>query len=195
MKPTKHLDESVQLIARLNFGARATNRLLNLLGLVLLFIFGWLFLGLTAVFHPTFFSPEILFYWRYITLPRFLILMIIVIGLHEFIHWLAYWIVVKERPSIRPNFLYYYAASPGWFIPQKQYIFIRLAPFILLTLIGTFLLANAKPIFLHDLVIALPINAAGSINDFYVTSWLIKQKKSGHVRDNGPEIKLYHAPH
>lgn len=192
MMATKSPLASTAPIATLNFGTRATNRLLNLLGIFLFLIFGWLFLGITAVIHPNFFSPQMSSYWRLVTVPRFVLLMVIVVVLHEFVHGLAYWLVVRERPFVRPNFLYYYIAAPDWYIPQKQYIFIRLAPFILLTILGIILLVNAQAPLIHYLTIALPINAAGSINDFFVIVWLLLQKKSGLVQDRGPEITLYH---
>jgi hypothetical protein len=191
MKATKHPSPPATLYACLNLAHRPTNHVINFLGLALLFIFGWLFLGLVALLHPHLFTSPFTFYWRSITLPGFLLMMLLIVVLHELTHWLGYWLVIGERPFIRPNFLYYYAAAPDWYIPRPHYIFIRLLPTLLLTLMGLILLPTATPPTVHYLTIALPINAAGSVIDFVVVGWLLWHKKKGLVQDKGPLITLY----
>ena len=172
-----------------------TNRRLvlgmNVSGVLLLFIFGWLFLGVAAVLAPQFFWLELQILARLITIPSFLVTIFGIIVLHELSHALFFWLFSREIPKIGFNLLYAYAAAPDWYFPRWQFILIALAPVLLLTLAGIVLMPWTNLVTTMRLELALTVNAAGAIGDDIVVVWALGQPANLLLRDTGSAVIAY----
>jgi hypothetical protein len=191
------LGTTIQLPDRFNYyhalqlGSWKITAVTNIFGIVLLFIFGWLFMGIAAAINPVFFMLELTLFARLLTIQAFIVTTLLVVICHEICHGIFFWIMTKKRPKIGFNLLYAYAAAPGWFFPRNHFILIGIAPFVIITLlgIGGFFFANL--LMVPRLILAMTINAAGSIGDLLVVVWLISQPADTLIQDNGSEITLY----
>lgn len=167
---------------------------MNLAGIVLLFVFGWLFLGAAALLHPEYFMLELQRLARMLSIGAFLLTITAVVVLHELCHALFFWWFTRERPKIGFNLMYAYAAAPGWYFPRNQFWLIGAAPLLLITIGGMLWLAAADFLTLPIVVLALTINAAGSVGDMLVIGWLLTQPADALVQDDGVQIVLYRKP-
>lgn len=194
MQATKILPDTYCHQHTLNLGGRKQALVLNGAGIILLFIFGWLFMGIAAALNPRFFVLSLTLFARSINVGSFILIMVAVILLHELSHAFFFWLFTRERPKIGLNLLYAYAAAPDWYFPRRQFILIGLAPLLVITSAGLLLLPFVNFLTVPKLVLALTVNAAGAVGDILVTIWLLAQPSDSLVRDEGPAIHLYHAP-
>ena len=172
-----------------------TNRKLvigmNVMGVLLLFIFGWLFLGVAALLTPQFFWLELQIFAQLTKLPTILLIILLVVVLHELSHALFFWLFSRERPQVGFNLLYAYAAAPDWYFTRRQFVLIGLAPVLLLTLAGLITMPWVSIITTTRLVLALTVNAAGAIGDFIVIIWVLGQPADILLRDEGTAVTAY----
>ncbi|MBK8901129.1 MAG: DUF3267 domain-containing protein [Anaerolineaceae bacterium] len=172
-----------------------TNRKLiiamNMVGLLLLFIFGWLFMGVAAFLNPEFFWLELRIFVATLTLPAFLLTVAVVVVLHELSHALFFWLFSRERPKIGFNLLYAYAAAPDWYFPRRQFVLIGLAPVLLLSLVGVVTLPLVDFFMAVRLILALTVNAAGAVGDFTAVIWALGQPADILLRDEGTAVTAY----
>lgn len=188
---TKILPDNFTLFHTLNLANRKLMIGMNLVGILLLFVFGWLFMGVAAALNPTFFWLELQILAKTLRFSAFLLTMFLVVVLHELSHAIFFWLFSGERPKIGFNFLYAYAAAPDWYFPRTQFVLIGLAPVLLMTLAGV----GAMP-FLHFalipyIILALTINAAGAVGDFIVVMWVLGQPAHILLHDEGTVISAY----
>ena len=94
-----------------------TSRLLiwlNIFGLALFFLFGWLFLRLTALLRPAYQgSSGGINLWLVINVLLAIVLTFII---HELVHGLFFWIFNRSRPTFGFKGAYAYASAPGWYL-------------------------------------------------------------------------------
>ena len=164
---------------------------MNVFGVVMLFIFGWLFMGLAAALNPEFFWLELQILARSLSVPTFLLTIVTVIVLHEACHALFFWLFSGERPQVGFNLLYAYAAAPDWYFTRTQFILIGLAPVLVITLFGVAAMPFVNFITVPQIVLALTVNAAGAIGDFIVVMWAMSQPSDILMRDEGTAVSIY----
>lgn len=164
--------------------------LVNAMAILSLFIFGWIFLGIAFTTEPKF-TIQIFVYL--IRLPTFLLILLLIMIVHEACHGVLFLFFTKERPKLAFNLLYASTAAPGWFFPRNQYILIGAAPFVILTAVGLVWMSQASLLLLPKLILALTVNAAGSIGDLLVVIWLLSQPADTYVFDEGEFITLYRS--
>lgn len=167
---------------------------LNLIGLGLLLLFGWLFFSLASRLRPQAgLSPSFT-----IDLPSGLtavlaiaVAFVAVLLLHELVHGAFFWLITRHRPRFGLQAAYAYAAAPDWYIPRNPYLVVGLAPLVLITLTGVALLPWLPAALLLPWIFALAINASGSIGDVYIIAWLLARPASALVNDHGDCIHIY----
>lgn len=164
---------------------------MNVTGVLLLFVFGWLFLGVAAVLKPQFFRLELHLPLFRINITMVLLIIVLVMVLHELSHALFFWLFSRERPKIGFNLLYAYAAAPDWYFTRRQFVLIGLAPVLLLTLAGFIALPWVSVVTAAYLILALTVNAAGAIGDFIVVIWVLGQPANILLRDEGTAVSAY----
>jgi len=194
LRATKTLPPTFTLFHSLNLSSRKLMIAMNIVGLLLLFIFGWLFMGVAAFLNPQFFWLELRIFAATLTLPAFLLTVALVVVLHELSHALFFWLFSRERPKVGFNLLYAYAAAPDWFFPRRQFVLIGLAPVLLLTLAGLVALPLVDFLTAARLILALTVNAAGAVGDFIVVMWALGQPADILLRDEGTAVTVYKSP-
>ena len=191
MKATKNLPEQANFYHSLNLASNKLMLVQNVVGVILLFFFGWIFMGVAAAINPRFFIVSLRIFVGTLTIFWFLFTAVSVIILHEIIHAIGFYWFSKERPQIGFHILYAYAAAPDWYFPRNQFILIGILPFMVITIVGLILMPFVNFITLPRLILALTLNAAGSIGDMIVVLWLISQPAKTWVRDKGASIALF----
>ena len=169
---------------------------LNLLGALLLVVFGWLFLRVALVLAPQFIATYTRGTLDSIVLPLPVLLgcllgVVAMVVLHELAHGLGFWLFTRQRPTFGFTPLYAYAAAPAWYLPRNQYLVVGLAPLVLLTLGGLALLPVVPVAVVPPLLVVLTCNAAGAVGDLIVVGWLLTQPATVFVRDNGDTFTIY----
>ena len=167
---------------------------LNLIGLVLLLLFAWLFFWLAARLHApvgpglssTGDPPA-----AWVTVLAIVLAFVTILLLHELVHGAFFWLITRSRPRFGLQITYAYAAAPDWYIPRNPYLVVGLAPLILITLAGVALLPLLPDVWVLPWVLALALNASGSVGDVYIIGWLLARPASVLVNDHGDSIHFY----
>ncbi len=194
LHPTKTLPPGFIHFHSLDLSNRKLMIVMNVVGLLLLFIFGWLFMGVAAFLNPQFFWLELRIFAATLTLPAFLLTIALVVVLHELCHALFFWLFSRERPKVGFNLLYAYAAAPDWYFPRRQFVLIGLSPVLLLTLAGLVALPLVDFLTTARIILALTVNAAGAVGDFIVVLWALGQPSDILLRDEGTAVTAYKSP-
>ncbi len=191
MKAEKDLDADYLYANELDLGERKTGTAVNLAGLAMLFVFGWLFVQLAVAVRPEITSADFFDVIQGLE-PFYLIVgLFAILILHELLHGFFFWIYTGELPSFGFRLVYAYASAPNWYIPRNQFIMAGLAPFAGITLVGLIALPLVPEAFVAELLALLAFNAAASFGDLVMVGWLLSQPKTAMVRDVGAKITTY----
>ncbi len=168
--------------------------LLNIGAIGLIFIFGWLFLEIAGHLHPGW-NWGLVIRGNGIQILLWLILLtaayIGILILHELIHGLFFWFITHERPKFGFKIIYAYAAAPDWYILRNPYLVVGLAPLVLITLFGIFLIPAASPSLLVVLLFAITMNASGAVGDIYVVGLLLTYPSTTFIQDRGDIFMVF----
>ena len=123
--------------------------------------------------------------------PGVLVVMVGVILVHEGIHGLFFWLFTHRRPTFGFKGYYAYASAPGWYIPRNPYLVVSLAPFVLMTLAGVWLMAVVSGGWIPPLLLLISMNAAGAVGDLMVAAWIIGKPAWFLIQDFGDGVILY----
>jgi hypothetical protein len=136
-----------------------------------------------AVLHP----PGSVF----LNVITYLISAVLVIVLHEIIHGLFFWGITREMPSFGIGTGYAFASAPGWYIPRGAYLWIGIAPLLVLTL-GCLLISPLLPLqVLYPVLFGVVLNGVGSLGDGYVVVKLLSKGGDLLVCDHGDKIDAF----
>lgn len=191
MKPVKNLDAEYVRAGELGVKNRKFIIGLNLVGLAMLFLFGWIFFRIASAIRPEIESLALSSVLRGSETLGLLLGLIAVLVIHELVHGFFFWIFTGDRPKFGLHILYAYAAAPGWYLPRNYFLVVGLAPFVCITLVGLLLLPFVPFRIVPVLVLSLIFNAAGSVGDFAICGWIASQPKTLMVQDFGPGMTYY----
>ena len=192
-RAAKGLPEDYQPAGTLDFAkSRLTLLALNVAGIVLLVLVVALLQAFLAATRP---DVGLHFVLRgremLLALAVAAALVVLVVVVHEFIHGAGFWLVTRERPEYRFRGYYVSAGAPEWYIPVGQYLWIGLAPLVVVTLGGLGLLRVVPPEAIPAVLWVVAFNAAGTVGDIATVAWLCVQPRDSLVRDAGDAIALY----
>jgi hypothetical protein len=164
--------------------------LLNVVGLLLFFAFGLIFLHLAVAFYPgfTFGISNIPALWGILAL---LLVYAAVLVLHELVHGLFFVILTHSRPHFGIKQMYAYACAPEWYIPRNQFLVVGLAPLILITIAGFLLLPLLGSTLASLTLFAMAVNASGAIGDLYTVIWILRFPVQALVCDHGEKFSIF----
>jgi hypothetical protein len=197
MKPVQSLPDGYTLKQSLDLSANTRALLgLNLVGVGLFFLFGWLFSALAVRIRPAAISifPVIEIgsllgvLWLVLAL---LALQAVMIILHEGLHGFFFYAFTRAGPKFAFKGLYAYAALPGWYFPRREYLVICLAPLVGITLLGFLMIALISPAWIPAVLVVMTLNAAGSVGDMAVAAWLLRAPAGSLANDQGDAFNLY----
>lgn len=169
---------------------------LNIAGLVLMVLFGWVFFQAVLWLRPEGtgaaigVSVESLQEWA-LFLIVILALLAVHIVIHEAVHGLFFWIFTGARPVFAFRGAYAYAAMPGWYIRRNAFLITTLAPLVTITAAGLLLMLATD--WLLPIWFVITMNASGSVGDLYVAGLLFRQPPDCLVEDQGDAVTLYRA--
>lgn len=195
MHSTRSLPEDYVL--RVRFSARDQRTLLamNAYGLVALFLFGWLFIAIALWLRPTeavsVFAGNLNGWHLLWAILGVLALLAVMVYLHEGIHGLGFWLATHTRPVFGMRSVYAYAAAPEWYIPRDSHMLIGLAPLLVISAVGVFLLAVVPPQAIAAVLLVMVMNASGAVGDLWVVLLELRQTADALVCDSGDEVRIY----
>jgi hypothetical protein len=165
---------------------------MNLGSLLLLFLFGWLFVTYTRLIRPGILAEGISFSFN----PLYFVISVlavfaVVIVVHELFHGLFFWIFTRRRPRFGMGGWYAFASAPGWYFPRRQYLVIGLAPVVALSVIGMVLLAILPAGMIIITLFAVVLNAASSVGDLWIIFRLLLERRPVVVEDEGDGMYFY----
>ncbi|MCB8968922.1 MAG: DUF3267 domain-containing protein [Ardenticatenaceae bacterium] len=191
MKATRDLSSSYELLQIVDLTGPKLTIGLNLAGLALLFVCGWVSMKLAAEINPHYLMLPLRLFARSFSWFTFLLVLLTTVIAHELAHAFFFWFFTKERPQIGFGLLYAYAAAPTWHFPRNQFLLIGLAPLIFLSGIGLSLLPFVGETAVSHLILALTLNVAGATGDMYVCGRLLTYPAHVLARDEGAVISIY----
>lgn len=197
MKPTRDLPDGYRLQGTLDLSKNIRALIImNIIGTLLFFLFGWLFFGFVSKVRPgiTVIAPvvEIGGWIDLLTiLATLLLAQAIMIVLHEGVHGFFFWLFTRQQPVYAFKGLYAYAALPGWFIPRNPYLVTCLGPLVGITLLGLISMVIVPPAWLLIIIFILTLNAAGATGDMAIAGWLLTTPPNSYAQDRGDAFSLY----
>jgi len=195
MGSTQTLPDNYQLASSFSMKDRRLLLWANLIGLVLLVFFGWLFISIALTLRAkdaaAFLSLQFEGLGALLTIAVVLAVIFVTITLHEAIHGLGFLWLAHARPIFAFRGAYAYAAAPGWYIPRNPYLVIGLAPLVVISLLGIGLIAFAPTPWLAPVLLACVVNASGAVGDLWVAVLLLRKPSTALASDLGDEIKIY----
>lgn len=168
--------------------------IMNVIGLALLLLFGWLFLRLAMAIRPEAFHGGTIFSSQqsgWLPLLLVLVAAVAVLVLHELVHGFFFWLFTRTRPKFGLSPFYAYAAAPDWYLPRHQYLVVGLSPLVVITLAGILLLPVVPIGLVLSVYLAMTVNAGGAVGDILVTGWLLGQPATLLAQDTGPAVNFY----
>jgi hypothetical protein len=170
---------------------------LNLAGLVILVISGWLFIQAIFWLRP----DDALSQIRFVSIRSisdFAFLILSILGLtainliiHEAIHGVFFWFFTRSMPRFAFRGVYAYAAAPGWYLPRNAFLTTTLAPLVLISLAGLAVMRVVPPGGLLATWFIVTMNASGAVGDMLVTLWIIRHTPLSLIQDLGDAVTLY----
>jgi hypothetical protein len=181
------------------FDLRDNRRLmvgLNLVGLVLMLFFGFMFLVLMVRLRPGLAQTMVWLEVRSLTvfvrlLVSILLLSIGFVVLHEAVHGFFFWLYTRSRPLFAFHWTYAYAAAPDWFMPRNRFLVVALAPLLIITAAGLLMMLLVPVDWLLAIWFVLTMNAAGAVGDLYIALRLAVSPESTLIQDRGDAITWY----
>lgn len=165
---------------------------INLLGIPLIFVFGYLFTWIGTIVLRLEFTTE---QYTMKSFFYFLVLSIVLIIIHELIHGLFFKIYNPENKikfGLKLKQGMAYAISPGSLYNRHQMLVISLAPFVLISLSLT-VLAILGLLSAVTYVLIATLHAAGCVGDFYYVYLLLWKHRGVQIlaEDTETGIKIF----
>jgi hypothetical protein len=164
--------------------------LLNIVGLLMLVLFGVLFSSLAVTLGKL--PPGMI----ELGLPEIglgILAILLTLVLHELIHGLVMRIFgAKPRYGALWNQAMFYATAPGYAFPRNHYIVVALAPFILigmLVVLGMWLLQGTLWVALFG--VGGLFNASGAVGDLWITRIVLRYTDNAYIMDERDGIRVF----
>jgi hypothetical protein len=195
MKATQTLPENYYFDSKFDLKNKKLLIWLNIAGLVLTIFFLFLF-GKIATWLRDDMAEGILFSVNgpgdiLLKLTGIILIVMLVMVLHEGVHGFFFWLFTQHKPTFGMKIGYAYAAMPGWYFQRNQYLVIGLAPFVILNILGIFLLTLVPVNWLWVVLGSLLMNSSGAVGDLAVVFWLLRKPASSLAMDKADSIELY----
>ncbi len=195
MQSTRILPDNYRQIHHLSIANTRVMLAMNIVGLVLLVAFGWLFLLITAWLRPQDIGQFSSITWSgwspLIFILEMVVIVLVVLVVHEAIHGLGFLLLARVRPVFAFRGTYAYAAAPGWYIPRPRYFPIALAPLVVISLVCIWLIAIVPAQMLAGVILAAVMNASGAVGDIWAAVLLLRSPAECLSIDAGDEIDIY----
>lgn len=195
MSTTQNLPVNYRLAAEVSMKNNGLLIKLNIAGLVLMILSGWLFGAAAFWLRPGETASSLIFDLSgtggLLAVLIVLLISFATIVLHEAVHGLGFIYFAGVRPTFGFRWVYAFAAASGHYIPRGRYLPIALAPLGVISILGVALMAVVPAQWLTALWLACVVNASGSIGDLWVVWLLLRLPNEALANDQGEKIELY----
>lgn len=117
---------------------------------------------------------------------------IVVLPLHEFVHGIAIQLCGHSaRYGMKLNLGVLYATADQALFRRNAYLFVALAPLVVITLLGMALLLVLPTAVGYYVSIGVALNAGGAIGDLWSVVILLRYPVTALVRDEGDGFRIY----
>lgn len=165
---------------------------LNVLSLIPLVI-ALMVVGLWGAFVRRLRGPILSPLWENIPwLLAVIVVIILMIGLHEWIHGLAIrWVGYKPRYGINLAKGVFFATTDNGLFWRDQFIFVALAPLVVITLVGMALMIFMPDSLAYYIGLIVVMNAAGAVGDLWMAAVVWRYPTNTLVGDEADSIRIY----
>ena len=164
---------------------------LNILGIILLIIFGAVFFSLAISVGKL--PSEAKFEFGLSEIGSVLAGIVLTLVLHELTHgWVMQMFGARPKYGIIWKGMMFYATSPGYAYHRNNFVVIALAPFVFistLVVLGMWLLQGTS--WVAFLGICGIVNASGAIGDMWMTMITLRYAATAFVIDERDGIRVY----
>jgi hypothetical protein len=192
-KALRELPEGYQVSHVFDFSKGVWFWVVNVVGIPVAFLVGWLFLQLAAFLRSEDAGQLLATSRQALSWLLALALVAVALVVHELIHGLAFWLFTRSRPRFGFKLYAAYAGAPDWYLPRSQHLVVGIAPFVVLTAIGLVLLPLVSSAHVHLVLLPAAFNAMGAVGDLAVALYEMTQPPGTLVNDTGMVITLYGA--
>lgn len=117
---------------------------------------------------------------------------VIVLPLHEVIHGLGIQLCGHQaRYGVKLNLGVLYATAEQALFRRNEYLFVALAPLLVITVIGMALVIVLPTSIGYYVSIGVALNAGGAIGDLWSVVILLRYPATALVRDEGDGFRIY----
>lgn len=123
----------------------------------------------------------------------FLVALPLTLVLHELIHGMSMQIFgAHPKYGFLWKALAFYATSPGFAFPRRQYLIIAVAPLILLSLVAVLLIGLLSgTAWVFVIAFAATLNAAGAIGDLWISAVVLRFPAHAYVVDERDGMRIF----
>jgi Putative zincin peptidase len=165
---------------------------LNVLSLIPLVI-ALMVVGLWGVFVRRLRGPIPSIFWENVPwLLAVILVIVLMIGLHEWIHGLAIrWMGYKPRYGINLAKGVFFATTDNGLFWRNQFLVVALAPLVVITIAGMILMIFTPDSLGYYVGLIVVMNAAGAIGDLWMAAVVWRYPDDTLVRDEADSIRIY----
>ena len=188
--PIHVLPADYREVRQLRLNQRGRLFWLNILSLVPMVISGILVYGLLILYHAAgaplviHSLPDALDQWTG------LVLVLMILPLHELMHGL---LITRFGHRVRygVKLLVLFATADGAYFRRNEFIQIALAPLVILSAAGLFLMLFLPLGLAQWAALAVILNAAGAIGDIWMTAAALRYDSSALVQDEADSMRIF----
>lgn len=166
--------------------------ILNLVAVPLLLLAVFFFLGLLILYESIGAPLVIPAIPETTSVTLGLVMVIGVLGLHEWVHGLAIrYYGAKPRYGAKPLRLVLYATADGAYFTRDQYIRIALAPLVVISLLAILISTFVPNSVALWVMMAAATNATGAIGDMWAV-WIVRRfPATALIQDEADAIRIF----
>jgi hypothetical protein len=197
MNATQQLPPSYQPVETIDVSKdRRLLVLLNIAGMVIMLLAGWVFLMIAASLRGQAVMESLGWLTAHtggwvLGIAAFLVLTVTYILVHEAFHGVFFWLFTHSRPKFAFRGAYAYAAAPGWFVRRNAYLLTALAPLVFMSLIGLLIIAFGPPAWIFPAWLVVMFNAGGATGDLWVAIRLLRRPARTYICDRGDAVSFF----
>ncbi len=116
-----------------------------------------------------------------------------VLVLHELVHGLVMrYFGAHPRYGVMWKQLMFYATSPGYAFPRRRYLYVALAPLVVISVLAVLaMLPLAGTTWVGLWALLASVNAAGAIGDLWISLVVLRYPPRAYVIDERDGMRIY----
>jgi len=121
------------------------------------------------------------------------LVVVLLLTVHELIHAIFFWVFTRSKPVFAIRLFYAYAGAPDWYIPVRKFVYVTVAPLVIIGAVGLLLILVVPQSLIIFIVCLVAFNTGESIGDLLVLFRLLKLPPTSYANDTGDVMTFYDA--